>query len=102
MCFSDLVPEPKDRYNVGYSFIAMAFVNVAVHLLLIITANYVVIRNKIRARYAKKSALANAKKTNKEELYSDEKGQLRSYDDFFNPKSEDKRISKRFESFFAV
>ena len=40
MCFSDLVPEPKDRYNIGYSFIAVAFMNVATHLALIIVANY--------------------------------------------------------------
>ena len=40
MCFSDLVPEPKHRYNIGYMFIAVAFMNVATHLSLIIVANY--------------------------------------------------------------
>ena len=54
MCFTDMVPEPEDRYNIGYSFIAIAFINVAVHLILIIKTNYRVIRQKLHKKNSNK------------------------------------------------
>ena len=54
VCFSDIVPQHHIRYNLGYPYISVAFINIAVHLVLIVRENVKVITIKIKRKYSEK------------------------------------------------
>ena len=103
ICFSDMVPDPHNRYNIGYSFIAVGFLNIAVHLIFIVSSSVGVLKQKCRHRYSKK----NAKKQPLEPVQGIKNGdkyvELKAYNDFFSQVPLDQsKNPKKYEPFFAI
>ena len=49
-CFTDFVPEAETRYKLGFYYIATSFVNIAVHMFLMLRSSFVKARLSCRKR----------------------------------------------------
>ena len=98
-----MVPDPLNRYDMGYSFIAVGFLNIAVHLTFIVSSSIWVLKQNYRNRFSKK----NAKKKPLVSVQGIRNGnkyvELRAYNDFFSQVPLDQsKNPKKYESFFAI
>ena len=51
MCFTDYVPEPSTRYQIGWPYIALFLSNLLVHLSLLVLGSSKQVNNCCRRRY---------------------------------------------------
>lgn len=61
MLFTDFVPDPEARYNIGWYYLAASLGNLTVHLFYLINASYRLLRRKVREKlYRRKLVQAHA------------------------------------------
>ena len=53
MCFSAFVPDPMIRYNLGYTYVFVAAINLSFYLVLMIRQNFKSMKKKLRKKLAK-------------------------------------------------
>ena len=47
-CFTDFVPDAETRYKLGFAYIATSFVNLAVHMVIMLRGSFIKVRQSCR------------------------------------------------------